>query len=182
MTTTIELAKEAGFADWYGTDDIAFLALLDIFRTIIVAARDRELLAGGCECGEVARYLRNNLGDDDYADFSQSLYEAIAAARLQGAEEERKRAEVFAKHLGKANLHIRELEQHLAEKREPLTDEQDRALCESNFNAESDAFFEARPEWNQNAMRRIFYAGHRRAWISKDAVIEAAHNIGGNHD
>ena len=104
------------------------------------------------------------------------------AALVRGAAEERKRADVFAKQLREANLRVRELEQQLAEKLEPLTDDQDRALCESNFNAESDAFFGARPELDHPTLRRIFYAGHRRAWISKDAVIEAAHNIGGKHD
>jgi hypothetical protein len=65
-------------------------------------------------------FMTGPVGNDSHRD---PLYTAtqLAAARLQGAEEERKRAEVFAKHLGKANLHIRELEQQLAEKREPLT-------------------------------------------------------------
>ena len=47
-----------------------------------------------------------------------------------------------------------------------MTDEQDRALCEANCNSESDAFFAARPEIDNDLARRIFYAGHRRAWIS----------------
>jgi hypothetical protein len=60
----------------------------------------------------------------------------------------------------------------------PLSDEQDRALCEANCNAEADAFFAARPALDFPEMRRIFYAGHRRAWISKDSLTKAAHNIG----
>jgi hypothetical protein len=60
----------------------------------------------------------------------------------------------------------------------PLSDEQDRALCEANSNAEADAFFAARPALDFPEMRRIFYAGHRRAWISKDSLTKAAHNIG----
>ncbi len=59
-------------------------------------------------------------------------------------------------------------------RRKPLTDEQDRALCEAYFNDASDEYFKARPELDFPEMRRIFYAGHRKAWIS----YEAAHGIG----
>ena len=61
--------------------------------------------------------------------------------------------------------------------RKPLTDEQDRAICEGSFNHESDAFFKAMPLLDTDENRRIFYAGHRRAWISKDSLVEAAHGI-----
>ena len=58
--------------------------------------------------------------------------------------------------------------------RKPLTDEQDRALCEAYCNDASDEYFKARPALDFPEMRRIFYAGHRKAWIS----YEAAHGIG----
>jgi hypothetical protein len=54
-----------------------------------------------------------------------------------------------------------------------LTDEQDRALCEAYCNDASDEYFKARPAMDFPEMRRIFYAGHRKAWIN----YEAAHNI-----
>jgi hypothetical protein len=63
-------------------------------------------------------------------------------------------------------------------KREPLTHEQDRAICEGEFNAASDEYFKARPDLDTPVNRRIFYAGHRKAWVSKDQAIEAAHGIG----
>jgi hypothetical protein len=56
---------------------------------------------------------------------------------------------------------------------EALTDEQDRALCEAYCNDASDEYFKARPAMDFPEMRRIFYAGHRKAWIN----YEAAHNI-----
>ena len=59
-------------------------------------------------------------------------------------------------------------------KRKPLTDEQDRALCEAYYNNASDEYFKARPALDCREMRQIFYAGHRKAWIS----YEAAHGIG----
>jgi hypothetical protein len=59
--------------------------------------------------------------------------------------------------------------------RQPLTDEQDRALCEASCNDASDEYFKARPALDFPEMRRIFYAGHRKAWITR----EAAHGIGG---
>jgi hypothetical protein len=109
MTKTNELAKEAGFADWYGTDDIAFLALLDIFRALCVAERDKELMAAGMEpihevwistdsCGE--HYGWEDVNDLDELQWKKVvkashryIYTAtqLAAARLQGAEEERKK-------------------------------------------------------------------------------------------
>jgi hypothetical protein len=58
--------------------------------------------------------------------------------------------------------------------RQPLTDEQDRALCEAYCNGASDEYFKARPALDFPEMRRIFYAGHRKAWITRDA----AHGIG----
>ena len=57
--------------------------------------------------------------------------------------------------------------------RKPLTDEQDRALCEAYCNYASDEYFKARPSLDFPAMRRIFYAGHRKAWI----IYKAAHGI-----
>lgn len=47
-----------------------------------------------------------------------------------------------------------------------LTHEQGLALCEANFNAEVDAFFKARPHIDYPDNRRVFYAGHRRGWLS----------------
>lgn len=63
---------------------------------------------------------------------------------------------------------------HQAPQQKPLTDEQDRALCEAYCNAASDEYFKARPQLDSSANRRIFYAGHRKAWIE----WQAAHNIG----
>jgi hypothetical protein len=57
---------------------------------------------------------------------------------------------------------------------QPLTDEQERALCEAYCNTASDEYFKARPQLESDVNRRIFYAGHRKAWIE----WEAAHNIG----
>lgn len=57
--------------------------------------------------------------------------------------------------------------------RKPLTDEQDRALCEAYCNDASDEYFKARPAMDFPEMRRIFYAGHRKAWIN----YETAHGI-----
>ena len=63
----------------------------------------------------------------------------------------------------------------VAQVREPMSEEQDRALCEAHCNTTSDAYFEARPQLDDNATnRRIFYAGHRKAWLEKDATVEAS--------
>lgn len=48
----------------------------------------------------------------------------------------------------------------------PLTDEQDRALCEAHCNDASDEYFKARPQLDSAANRRIFYAGHRKGWLA----------------
>lgn len=64
--------------------------------------------------------------------------------------------------------------QSTAPQQKPLTDEQDRALCEAYCNAASDEYFKARPQLDSDVNRRIFYAGHRKAWIE----WQAAHNIG----
>ena len=68
-----------------------------------------------------------------------------------------------------------------AVERKPLTDEQDRALCEAYCNTASDEYFSARPQLDCAVNRRIFYAGHRKCWIEK-----AAHGItatqGATHD
>ena len=61
-----------------------------------------------------------------------------------------------------------------AQQQKPLTDEQDRALCEAYSNAASDEYFKARPQLDSDVNRRIFYAGHRKAWIE----WQAAPNIG----
>jgi hypothetical protein len=55
----------------------------------------------------------------------------------------------------------------------PLSDEQERALCEAYCNEASEEYFKARPTINFPEMRKIFYAGHRRAWIN----YKAAHGI-----
>lgn len=47
-----------------------------------------------------------------------------------------------------------------------LTDEQDRALCEAYCNNASDEYFNARPQLDSGVNRRIFYAGHRKAWLA----------------
>ena len=65
-----------------------------------------------------------------------------------------------------------------ASKRVALTDEQDRALCEAFCNDASDEYFNARPASDSTENRRIFYAGHRKAWIAR--AIEA-HITGENH-
>ena len=61
----------------------------------------------------------------------------------------------------------------ITEKRESLTDEQERALCEAYCNTASDAYFKARPQLDSQVNRRTFYAGHRKAWVE----YEAAHSI-----
>ena len=60
----------------------------------------------------------------------------------------------------------------------PLTDEQDRALCEAYFNDASDEYFKARPAIDSAVNRRIFYAGHRKAWITHDEAVKSASGIG----
>ena len=55
-----------------------------------------------------------------------------------------------------------------------LTIEQDLALCEANCIAEADVFFASRPAIDFPGTRRIFYAGHRRAWLSYPAIVAAA--------
>jgi hypothetical protein len=57
----------------------------------------------------------------------------------------------------------------------PLSDEQDRALCEAHFNAASDEYFSARKALDFPEMRRIFYAGFRKAWI-----VERSNGIKGD--
>lgn len=61
--------------------------------------------------------------------------------------------------------------------RKPLTHDEDNAICEANCNAEADAYFKARPQLDTTENRRIFYAGHRRAWLSYPCLAEAAHGI-----
>ena len=56
---------------------------------------------------------------------------------------------------------------------QPLSEEQDHALCEAYCNTASDEYFHARPQLDSSVNRRIFYAGHRKAWIE----YEAAHSI-----
>jgi len=50
-----------------------------------------------------------------------------------------------------------------------LSDEQDRALCEAYCNDASDEYFKARPKLDSDVNRRIFYAGHRKAWLAAAA-------------
>lgn len=64
-----------------------------------------------------------------------------------------------------------------AAQRKPLTHDEDNAICEANCNAEADAYFKARPQLDTTENRRIFYAGHRRAWLSYPCLAEAAHGI-----
>jgi len=52
-----------------------------------------------------------------------------------------------------------------------LTDEQHRALCEADCNAASDEYFGARPQLDSDVNRRIFYAGHRKAWLHQQAEM-----------
>jgi len=44
----IRVAREAGFAEWYGTDDPQFLIVIERFATLI-AAYEREECAKACE-------------------------------------------------------------------------------------------------------------------------------------
>lgn len=78
---------------------------------------------------------------------------------------------------------VRELKGKLLQaqpERAPLSDEQDRALCEAYYDTASDEYFKVRPQLESDLNRRIFYAGHRYAWIN----YETAHGIkqGGQHD
>lgn len=57
--------------------------------------------------------------------------------------------------------------------RKPMTEEQDLALCEAFCNAASDEYFKARPQLDSDVNRRIFYAGHRKAWLE----WQTAHGI-----
>lgn len=59
------------------------------------------------------------------------------------------------------------------QERKPMTDEQDRALCEAYCNAASDEYFKARPQLDSDVNRRIFCAGHRNAWLE----WQTAHGI-----
>ncbi len=43
---------------------------------------------------------------------------------------------------------------------------QDIAIWEANCNAESDAYFKARPQFDNTENRRSFEAGYRRGWLS----------------
>lgn len=63
--------------------------------------------------------------------------------------------------------------------RQPVTSELDRALCESHATNAEDEYFKARPQLDTQATRKIFCAGHRRAWTGRDAVIENANGIKG---
>lgn len=50
-------------------------------------------------------------------------------------------------------------------------DEKDRALCEAHCNSAADEYFNARPQLDSSVNRRIFYAGHRKAWIERGEVV-----------
>ena len=51
-------------------------------------------------------------------------------------------------------------------------DEKDRALCEAHCNSAADEYFNARPQLDSGSNRRIFYAGHRKAWIERSEALE----------
>ena len=106
MTTTIELAREAGLNDFgVGWQ----MDKMEAFRALIVAERDRELLAVDMEpihevwistdsCGE--HYNWEDVNDLDERQWKKVVKashryiytaEQLASARLQGAEEERKK-------------------------------------------------------------------------------------------
>lgn len=63
----IRMAREAGFAEWHGTDDVAFLAVIERFAALIAAA-EREACA---------RVL------EDYERFGDTR-DCIAAIRARG--------------------------------------------------------------------------------------------------
>lgn len=46
-------------------------------------------------------------------------------------------------------------------------DEKDRALCEAHCNSAADEYFNPRPQLDSAINRRIFYAGHRKAWLQQ---------------
>lgn len=46
-------------------------------------------------------------------------------------------------------------------------DEKDRALCEAHCNSAADEYFNPRPQLDSQVNRRIFYAGHRKAWLQQ---------------
>lgn len=50
-------------------------------------------------------------------------------------------------------------------------DEKDRALCEAHCNTAADEYFNARPQLDSDVNRRIFYAGHRKAWIERGEAV-----------
>jgi hypothetical protein len=63
---------------------------------------------------------------------------------------------------------------HAQQASEPMTYKEDSDLCEAHCNTASEAYFKARPQLDSDVNRRIFYAGHRKAWIA-----ERHHNIKG---
>lgn len=50
-------------------------------------------------------------------------------------------------------------------------DEKERALCEAHCNSAADEYFNARPQLDSSVNRRIFYAGHRKAWIERGEAV-----------
>ena len=46
----------------------------------------------------------------------------------------------------------------------------DCAACEAHCNSAADEYFNARPQLDSGANRRIFYAGHRKAWIGRSTA------------
>lgn len=50
-------------------------------------------------------------------------------------------------------------------------DERDRALCEAHCNDSQDEYFKARPHLDSDVNRRIFYAGHRKGWLNRNAGL-----------
>lgn len=76
-------------------------------------------------------------------------------------------------YLGLSDLFSEHQEPPQPVERKPMTDDQDRALCEAFCNAASDEYFKARPQLDSDVNRRIFYAGHRKAWLE----WQTAHGI-----
>ena len=88
MTTTIELAKQAGLSDYVSDPtELPFYKTLEAFRALIVAEREKELLATGMGPvgavytlrGVLHCTLTQEIGDTDLYTATQ-----FAAARLQG--------------------------------------------------------------------------------------------------
>lgn len=234
MTTTIERAKQAGAISQLGWDPLIsddrrvwgfFDEELEAFRALCVAERDAELLAVGMEpthevwistdsCGEHYGWEDvDDLDERQWKNVEKSSHRysytatQLAAARTQGAKEERKKhcncewegdvntkqCTLHASHIDAihewaerakyAEKRITELEQQLAEKREPLGYTKYRLLDRGEFLAGGDESLDddctgwtlILPIFRGHEYTPNFHVPHRRA-------IDAAHNIGGKHD